>query len=261
MKVDLLALTPAERLLWEFGITEPQHIDLDGIAVAHSAKVVYRPLSGCEARLVGDHERAIITINNRDVTSGRQRFSLAHELGHWLKDRHLRLVTCVKDDMSPSTMEARNIESAANDFASQLVLPNFLAIPSLAGKAHTLDTASKLAQTFRASVTAAAIRMTKLSRGPVALVCHRQGGLSWFLKSIQLPHDVRIVRQLHQDTEAFAMAFGAGGNVNCAKVEPANRWLTMPDCWRREVVVQSMKLPSNRVLTMLELKPELQRRK
>ncbi len=256
MRIDLSKLTEAERLLWEHGVTSPKHIDLDAIASALGVKVVYRPLCGCEARLVGDHERAIITINNRDVTQGRQLFSLAHEIAHWRNDRHLRLVTCVQDDMSPKTMEAKGIESAANDFASQLVLPNYLTAPIVDGLPFNLDTAAKLKYAFRCSMTAAAIRMARLSRGAVAVFCHTRTSRAWITKGLQLPMDLNVVRVLHHETDAFAMVFGSGLQISRPKVEPANRWLGMHEAFRREVSVQSMKLPGDRVLTALELHPE-----
>lgn len=47
-----MLLTPAERLLQELGITEPSEIDLDAIAFHAGARVRYRPLDGCEARIM-----------------------------------------------------------------------------------------------------------------------------------------------------------------------------------------------------------------
>ena len=47
-----MALTQAERLLQELGVTEPGEIDLEAIAYHVNARVRYRPLDGCEARIV-----------------------------------------------------------------------------------------------------------------------------------------------------------------------------------------------------------------
>jgi len=72
----------AERRLLELGIFEPSAIDLEAIAVDEGVRVQYKDLIGCEARLVGYNNRAIVTI--RDASDPRRkRFSLAHELGHW----------------------------------------------------------------------------------------------------------------------------------------------------------------------------------
>lgn len=74
-------LAPAERLLRGLGITEPQEIDVEAIAWELGARIKYRPLDNCEARIIGKGDRAIITVNSRSWPR-RQRFSVAHELGH-----------------------------------------------------------------------------------------------------------------------------------------------------------------------------------
>jgi len=55
-------VTPAERLLQELGITEPKEIDLEATAFHLGARVRYRRLEGCEARIIGRNDAAIITI-------------------------------------------------------------------------------------------------------------------------------------------------------------------------------------------------------
>ena len=101
----LRRITPAERLLQELGITEPKEIDLEAIAFHLGARVRFRRLEGCEARIIGRNDAAIITIGE-GCTPGRKRFSLAHEIGHWTHHRGQTLVCRVEesrpnDSMSP----------------------------------------------------------------------------------------------------------------------------------------------------------------
>jgi Zn-dependent peptidase ImmA (M78 family) len=92
-------LTPAERLLQELGITEPSEIDLEAIAFHLGARVRYRKLEGCEARIIGRNDAAIITIG-KDCSDRRKRFSLAHEIGHWTHHKGQTLV-CRIEETSP----------------------------------------------------------------------------------------------------------------------------------------------------------------
>ena len=92
-------LTQSERLLQKLGITEPKEIDLESIAHYCGASVKFRPLDGCEARIIGRGDKAIITINDRSPYR-RQRFSIAHELGHWQHHRGKHLV-CRAEDFRP----------------------------------------------------------------------------------------------------------------------------------------------------------------
>jgi hypothetical protein len=89
-------VTPAEALLQELGITEPEEIDLEAIAFHVGARVRIRALCGCEAYIVGCGGQALITVN-QDSSARRKRFSIAHELGHWRFHRGKTLVCRVNE--------------------------------------------------------------------------------------------------------------------------------------------------------------------
>lgn len=255
MNIDLSRLSPAECLLWGYGVTDPSHIDLDGIAQDKNAKIVYRQLSGCEARLVAFGNQAVISVNSGS-SEGRQRFSLAHELAHWICDRHTGSFLCAQEDIGPQNAEARSTEAQANGYASQLILPSYLVDPWTIGKTASLEVAADLAADFKSSLTAAAIKLTKRSTKPAAIACHNQTKLMWHQRSSSFPYDFYVVRELHQDTEAFAMAFSEKGGMTRIKREAANRWLNGPNTYRLEVQTQSIRLPDATVLTSISLVDE-----
>ncbi len=252
MSFDLSRMSPAERLLWSYGVTAPSHIDLDGIANDHGAEVRYRPLGGCEARLVAYGERAVISVSPASV-EGRQRFSLAHELAHWICDRKTGSFQCAKEDIGPQNDEAKSVEAYANVYASQLILPTYLVEPWIQGKPVTLDIASALAKDFSASLTAAAIRLVKRSMTPACVACHSQMNLAWHQRSPTFPFDFYVTHALHQDTDAFRMVFGAASGLGRPKREQASHWISGRDTYRLEVTSQSVKLPDGTVLTLLSL--------
>lgn len=99
-------MTAAERILRSLGISDPQEIDLEAIAWAQGAAVNYRPLDGCEARIIGSPRKAVISVNSHSPKRSR-RFSLAHELGHWQHHRG-RVLFCSKDDIGNFTNDALN---------------------------------------------------------------------------------------------------------------------------------------------------------
>src|SRR4051812_25410028 len=87
----------AKDLLDELGITEPGEIDLDAIAQYVGATVTRERLVGAEARIVGLDDQAVITVN-KDSLPTRQRFSIGHELGHWMNDRGRIDMSCGADN-------------------------------------------------------------------------------------------------------------------------------------------------------------------
>lgn len=252
MTIDLERLSPPERLLWSYGVTSAEHIDLEGIANARGAKVIYRPLVGCEARLVAGPESAIISVNPSPY-AGRQRFSLAHELAHWLCDRNTGTFLCAKEDIGPQNAQARSVEAFANGYASQLVLPNYLVEPWAAGRRVNLDIAAALAEDFRVSRTAAAIKLVKRSSVPSCVTCHSKSGRLWFQRNDAMGDDFFPLSQLHQESDAFDLVFTATSKTTRPKRGRADRWLSGKDCYRREVESQSMKLPDGTVLTLISI--------
>ena len=75
MAVDVDRLSRPERLLWGHGVRKPEHIDLEAIAGASGAHVIYRKLDGCAARLVAAGDHAVISVA-MDDNLGRRRFSV-----------------------------------------------------------------------------------------------------------------------------------------------------------------------------------------
>jgi IrrE N-terminal-like domain len=76
------ARAAARRLLYEAGVTAPEHIDVEAIARAQGAEIVHGPLAGAPARVMRIGARARIRVSDRIAHPGVERFSIAHELGH-----------------------------------------------------------------------------------------------------------------------------------------------------------------------------------
>lgn len=255
MRIDPTAFSPGEALLWRMGVVEPEHIDLDGLAAAEGVEVRYRPLSGCEARLVVVDNRGIISVRPNTAHPGRQRFSLAHELAHWMRDRHTGGALCSSDDISASNLAARSKETEANAYASQLVLPDYLVAPRASELSPTLDAAQSLARTFRSSLTAAAIKLVRHVRVPAWVVCHRRYRAGWFIAGRAAPSEVFVITaELHHDSLAFALLYGDQPGRTPVHQEPASRWLSGSLTRGKDVRCQSMKRPDGSVLTVLSLK-------
>lgn len=253
MRIDPTAFSPGEALLWRHGVVAPEHIDLDAIAAAEGVEVRYRALDGCEARLVVFGERGIISVKPEPKYRGRQRFSLAHELAHWMRDRNVGGVLCAAEDISPSNTEAKDRESAANAYASQLVLPDYLVVTRAAGLSFTIDAAEELAGAFRSSLTAAVLKLVRHTDRAAAVVGHRPNGGHWFRKSRPLPSDAFILGELHHDSPAIKLLYGGEGGRTRPHAEPAARWISGASTRGKNVTCQSLKLPDGSVLTTLDL--------
>ena len=134
--------TPAE-ILSDLGIREPKDLDIEAIAMHCGALIQYKPLSGCEARIMGLDDSAIITINVNSSPE-RKRFSGGHELGHWMRDRGTATFQC-NEQMFVREWSEDNPEKRANRFAADLLLPAKMFRPLSKDLPITFATVEKLA--------------------------------------------------------------------------------------------------------------------
>lgn len=242
-----------ELILKRFGIDSPEQIDLEAIAFELGAKVRYRKIDGSEARIVGNGVSAIITVNE-DHKPTRQRFSIAHELGHWVERHGKGGFICAKEDISPQNDVAKSAEAVANGFASQLVLPSYLFDPIAAGMPISLDSADNIRKAFKAGLTATALKLVKGTGKAAAIICHGMKGRQWFALSQGWPEQLRLAAELNYDTEAFELLYAADRTGKTTlRQETATRWISSRQGQELKVRSQSVKLAEGVVLSVIAI--------
>lgn len=118
----------------------------------------------------------------RDRESGRARFTLGHELGHFFIDDHRRALQsgAVLRHASMCDSQSRNpAEVEADHFASHLLLPTARFVREAKKYVMGLDAILALKDSFGTSITSTAIRYTKLDLAPCTLVKWDRDGFSW----------------------------------------------------------------------------------
>lgn len=245
--------TPAERILLSLGIDRAEDIDLEAIALTRGAVVRYRALDGCEACIVGGARKAIISIKAGSHPR-RQRFSLAHELGHWHFHRG-RTLYCGHADIGNPAKGPLDPERQADDFASDLILPNYLFRPAaLRMKRLTLDAAREIAEPFKASLTATLIKIAKLNRFPVVVVgFHRTRGRRWFSTAPMVPGWWRLRPDLDRETFAHATLFGTGAEETLARKVDGDAFFDFRNAADHGVREQSFRVSDDEIVTLLTL--------
>lgn len=247
-------LQPAEKLLQSLGVTQPQEIDLEAIAYDQGAIVKYRPLEGCEARIVGFGERAIITVDDRALPS-RVRFSTAHELGHWQNHRGRSLI-CRPEDIGNARRRALDPERIADNYAADLLLPPYLFVPRANALGRTtIENIEALANEFSASITATAIRFVEYGPEPAMLVCHSSEGRKWFNRPRHIPERWFPRKELDSDSLAFDVLFGRQRRSRRALMD-AETWFDRAEAVRYELLEQSVRIADDEILTLLVFKDD-----
>lgn len=248
-------MSPAEKLLQDFGVRRPSEIDLEAIAFELGALVEYSKLDSCDARIVGDANKAIITVNSESSLE-RQRFSLGHEIGHWKDGWQGSGFLCGRADIGETSVLAeakRDAENQANRFASDLILPDYLFVPASQRTPLTIDGAQTLAGEFRASITATVIKLVK--RGPFngLAVCYSRGKREWFVRGPKLPEGLFPNYELHPDTSAFELLYTDRWGKTSMTLSKGSTWLDRRDAGQFRFKEQSVKIAKDRVLSLLWL--------
>jgi len=247
----------AKDLLGELGITEPEEIDLEAIAQYVGATVTAQKMIGAEARIVGLDDQAIITVN-QDSLPTRQRFSIGHELGHWMYDRGKIDMTCGTDKQERFYM-GTDKESLANEFATELLLPSSMFIPRLAKRPPTLEVIKDLRDIFRASFTATAGRVVDLGAHPAMVICSSLSKRVWFKASSELERLLWPNKQTSEGTLAYELLKRAEYCEVMDEVD-ADAWIDHENAGDYVVVESSVKVTPELVVSILWWKDQSQLR-
>lgn len=176
----IIAFGEAERIWSLYNFKSPQELILENLAMAMNIVVMEGALNSADARLIRKGKWGIVRLKQNILEPTRKRFAVAHEIGHWqLHPSDSQWHLCTSEDMFAS-YETNRIEAEANYFASALLMPEHIFGPLLKKQIFSLKTISSLASFFQTSLTATAIRFTDLSQDCCAIVCSKNGKVSWW---------------------------------------------------------------------------------
>lgn len=158
----------ALRILRKYEITEP-YVPVEGLPKKEGIRLLYLDLQDdlCGLALI-KHGLKTIVVNSNHHTN-RQRFTIAHELGHFLLHNialdtvHVDAGLIMRRDRSSSTGEDR-LEVEANAFASTLLMPKFMLDKHVPSELDFTDDGrmKEIARLFRVSPAALQFRLMSL---------------------------------------------------------------------------------------------------
>lgn len=192
------------------------------------------------------------------VRETRQRFTLAHEIGHYLlPDQQDICQPCGKAQIESWDETLVKPERDANQFAAEILMPRSIIQPFL-NESPRFSHIEQISQECETSLTASAYRLCELSSFRVAMVWSEAFRVRWYKPSEEF---VRWVRKgsVRQDSYAFD-AFEGRPVPTAFESVPASAWLfengLKPDA---RILEHSVPMPSyNGVLTLLLIPEEIE---
>ncbi len=215
------------------------------------------PVKGFDGALVRSKtgQKGIIAIKASIREASRKRFTIAHEIGHFVMPHH-RLLKNFCDEKKIDSFDSRlnRHEIEANEFAAELLLPSALLMKRFNLKEFSLSEISTVATELETSLTATVrsfLRLTALSCAMVwssddqAHWCVRSDAFRFFLPLAELPAEGSYAAELFKGNPA----------LSDFAVVPADTWLDRQVADSVETLLEhSIYLPNyNAVLTLLWL--------
>lgn len=228
-------------------------------------EITEKPGISFEGALVTDPEKSLGQIFVRqDRDERRKRFTISHEIGHYLMEHHRPLkgvrFECDKRGMVASKAKPNDrgmrMEVEANQFAAELLMPRPHVTEFLRRKAgvdlgHILDMSDR----FDVSKEAAARRYVSFAKEPVAVVFSEDGKVRYVEKSDEFPAlDVWNGDNLPAQSLTVATPATRGSISNFEEVD---RGVWLRSGYRRGVVCeQLMPQSSGFAMTLLALEDD-----
>lgn len=248
---DLPIPVPIEDIARSVDITDITFIETDGF----------------EGGLVTDRNKSegVILVNRR---SGRQRrrFTVSHELGHFLMPFHLpdngTDFMCTASDMCQSASSktlgrAARMEVEANRFAANMLMPTIPFRHDLSqSAAPDIALLLRLCRKYDTSKEATARRFCELIDAPSAIVFSKNGRFLYAVRNDDFPFVAMRRNQLLSQKTLSASFEGTEGDVSDMDMVDGCWWIDAEPYCNRQIFEQTLLQAGGFRLTLLQLDHE-----
>jgi Zn-dependent peptidase ImmA (M78 family) len=196
----------AQQLMQECGIDDPTELPLDLVVSGRGATLIEKSLENSEGRIVFGKDRAIITVNSNITYEGKKRFVIAHELGHYEMHRdHIQMHH--DTDATLEYFKNGNQETEANEFASELLMPEELFKKECEGKKFSPNLLRELSIRFKTSLTSVAYKYFELGSQPICLFYSHNNQVKYWKRPDEYPYFIIDRTKLSPPDDSVATEF------------------------------------------------------
>jgi Zn-dependent peptidase ImmA (M78 family) len=214
MKKNKKGSQKAKELLEEIELDEISDFPLDLFVASLGATLILEPLKNSDGKIIRGNSKTIIKINSEIPYEEKLRFTIAHELGHHLL--HSKLDLEAHNDNSHTLnwfKEAENQakkgiqEWEANDFASELLMPEDVLRKYLIKKRFSPELVQELSNRFKTSITSIVYRLMSLNIYPLFIVSIINGKVQYWSKSEDFWVKVKDIVKLSPPEDSVAKEY------------------------------------------------------
>lgn len=218
---------PIEEIALSVGIQDIQEIQSDRF----EGVLVSRP----------DKSAGFINVNKNIRETTRRRFTIAHELGHFLITTHKNKYSCNSYDLNNYNDKSSPQENEANRFAAELLMPRQYFSAEIDNKTPSYDLIQSLTSKFESSLQSTLIRFTELTDESLAIVLSENSIIKCAVRSKEFKYYIESKVALSPDTCAFEYFRNNNLPIEFEVVEK-DAWFDASDI-RHQITVKELSFP------------------
>lgn len=215
----------ARSLMKRFNIETP--VDLYALADKIGLRIREVESRGFEGAIVRlwTKPNGIIAVRRNIREHGRKRFTIAHEIGHYVLPGHGKHGrSCKGEDIEAWRSGAPRQEVEANKFASELLLPTAQVRRIVQSQLASIETAKYLCANLKTSLTAALLKSVEVTEERCCVVLSINNLIEWVKSNDTFRHYVRKGEKLSSDSHASRLMNG-GEEREASGMVPATAWI------------------------------------
>lgn len=192
----------AKELINNYCINSFENFRLEEIVNAEGLIILEKSLQNMLGKLIVSGDSGIIYINSEIREPGMKRFTIAHELGHFIIDKGRNNYAHIfKQKIYTSKSPT---EREANSFAAELLMYKPWFSDFINNKIFEFNLLIEIANHFKVTLLAAALRYAEEGTEPIAVILSKNGRIKWFFINRYFPlKSINQIEPVKKETMAY----------------------------------------------------------
>ena len=212
MKKNNKGSARAKQLLAEIGFEDLSQTSLEMLCAFLGIYLIEAAMENADGRIVRGKQSTLIKINADIPYPERKRFALAHEIGHFLLHNKLEFHGDTAHNLNwfqriEHQAQKGIQEYEANDFASELLMPETVFRKACVGQVFSPDLIQQLSKKFQTSLTSVIFRLFHLNLYPILIVSVSYGKVRYWLKTEDFKARVKDLNKLSPPEDSIAAEY------------------------------------------------------
>jgi Zn-dependent peptidase ImmA (M78 family) len=252
----------AKEVLEEIGFDEITEISNSELVSGCGAIFIFEPIDNSDGKIIRGKKRTIIKVNSLISYPERIRFTVAHELGHYFLHKKLETHNETSRTLSWFNIEnemKRGVqEYEANDFASELLMPEKVFRSFIEKRNFGPQLINDLSKRFKTSITSVVFRLLTLDVAPIFVVYISDGIVRYWRKMNDLKCWVPDITKLPPPEDSVAKEyidanyeFLYSGSEKAQSIDKST-WFKLND-WEDDIEFLEYCIPTKQYKTIISV--------